>query len=429
MALSKRIAVRVLVALALVGGAAWLLFKLNVVRRFAVAGLAQEYVAPSADGAGVPIFDGLDTARTHLPIRLVKIAEGFQLPTDVQFVPGSDDVIVVLQKAGRADWVKLNTPQRGRLFEISVPVESELGLLGLAFHPRFADNGKFYLNYNAQERGKLLTRIAEWQATRDAQGQLKSATEMRSLLEVEQPYQNHNGGQLVFGPDGFLYIGLGDGGYRDDPDGAGQDKSTWLGKMLRIDVDNTDGAQPYAVPRDNPFVGGRTVRPEIWAYGLRNPWRYSFDPTGRMVIADVGQDAWEEISIAERGDNLGWNVREGRVCFRGDECKHDGMKDPVYVYGRDDGQSITGGFVYTANDFPELTGKYVFADFLRGRFWAITLPTDSRATVTERQVLALGRFSILPSTFARDAAGRVYVADFGGGAVYQLGSATRKASL
>jgi len=429
MASFKRIAFRVVLTAAVVGAAVWSLFRLESVRRVAIAGLSEAYVPPTAGPANGAMFDGPDAARARLPITLVKVAEGFSSITDVQFVPGSNDVIVVLQKAGRADWVKLNTPQHGRLFEVTVPTESELGLLGLAFHPRFQDNGKFYVNYNAEDRGKLLTRIAEWQATRDADGQLKSATEMRSLLEVEQPYQNHNGGQLAFGPDGFLYIGLGDGGYRDDPDGAGQDKATWLGKMLRIDVDNTDGAQPYAVPRDNPFVGSRSVRPEIWAYGLRNPWRYSFDPTGRMVIADVGQDSWEEISIAGRGDNLGWNVREGRVCFRDTECKHSGMKDPVYVYGRNDGQSITGGFVYTADDFPELKGKYVFADFLRGRFWAFTLPSDARATVPDREVFALGRFPILPSTFARDAAGRVYVADFGGGAIYQLVSSTRKASL
>lgn len=431
MASFKRLATRVGVGVVLLGVVAWSLSQLESVRRLAISALSEPYVPPVAlaNDSGAPVFDGADGVRSQIPLRLAKVAAGFVSPTDVQFVPGRNDLIVVAEKAGRAVWAKLNGEQRGTLFEVTVPTESELGLLGLAFHPRFVDNGKLYANYNVDDNGTLLTRISEWQVTRDAEGGLSSATELRTLLNVRQPYQNHNGGQLAFGPDGFLYIGLGDGGYRDDPEGNAQDKSSWLGKMLRIDVDNTDGGKPYAIPRDNPFAGSRSNLPEIWAYGLRNPWRFAFDSRGRLIVADVGQDMWEEISIVERGDNAGWNVREADTCLGEDECKHAGMREPIYVYGHDEGQSITGGLVYTATDVPELTGKYVFADFLRGRFWAIALPEQAHQRVPESDVFALGRFAVLPSAFARDGAGRLYVADFGGGVIYQLVNARRKASL
>lgn len=437
MANLKKIAVRGLVVAAVIGGVAWALLKLDPVRRFAVWSMSPTYVAPEASQSDAGIFDGADAARTRLPVALVKVAEGFNMPTDVQFVPGRDDLLVVAQKAGRAQWLKLGTKEHGTLFTVDVVKDSEMGLLGIAFHPRFEDNGKLYANYNTEDRGKFVTRVSEWQVSRDDAGNLKSATELRALLQVEQPYQNHNAGQLAFGPDGFLYIGTGDGGFRDDPDNHGQDKLNWLGKMLRIDVDNAQidnrggpvrANKPYAVPRDNPFIGDGSVLPEVWAYGLRNPWRYSFAPDGRLVIADVGQDKWEEVSIAERGDNLGWKVREGNTCFVDADCKHSGMKEPVYVYGHDEGQSITGGFVYTADDFPALHNKYVFADFVSGRFWAINLPGDPNTSVGKESIFALGRFSVLPSSFGRDAAGHVYVADFASGAIFQLQPVTSGAT-
>jgi glucose/arabinose dehydrogenase len=172
----------------------------------AISALSEPYEPPVAvaNDNGAPVFDGADGVRSQIPLRLVKVAEGFVSPTDVLFVPGRNDLIVVAEKAGRAVWAKLNSDQRGTLFEVTVPTESELGLLGLALHPRFVDNGKLYANYNVDDNGRLLTRISEWQVARDAEGGLSSATELRTLLNVRQPYQNHNGGQLVFGPDGFL---------------------------------------------------------------------------------------------------------------------------------------------------------------------------------------------------------------------------------
>jgi glucose/arabinose dehydrogenase len=243
------------------------------------------------------------------------------------------------------------------------------------------------------------------------------------LLEVEQPYQNHNAGQLVFGPDGMLYVGLGDGGFRDDPKGNGQNPGVLLGKMLRIDVNGSDDKAPYRVPPDNPFIGKPGFRPEIWAWGLRNPWRYSFDPQGRLIVADVGQDRWEEIDIVQAGDNLGWQVREGFVCARKDpqNCEPTGMTDPFFVYGRQDGASITGGYVYSGSRVPALRGLYVFGDFVSGRLFALALPAERTTRIAEP--IALGHWPLLPSTFGRDANGELYVATFANGDIYRFAPA------
>ena len=235
-------------------------------------------------------------------------------------------------------------------------------------------------------------------------------------MTVFQPYANHDAGQLAFGPDGMLYIGWGDGGFRNDPKGSGQDRQTMLGAMLRVDIDNPDGGRAYGIPADNPFVNDAGTLDEIYAIGLRNPWRYSFAPDGRLVVADVGQDLWEEVSIVPAGGNLGWNLREGFHCFPpGGSCPSDEpLVEPIYEYGRDDGNSITGGFVDTSGD-EKLNGLYVFGDFVTGRLWAIDLPESGTATPR-----ALGRWPILPSTFGQDTQGRVYVADFGSGTIYRI---------
>ncbi|HHO50385.1 MAG TPA: dehydrogenase, partial [Deltaproteobacteria bacterium] len=225
----------------------------------------------------------------------------------------------------------------------------------------------------------------------------------------------HDAGQLAFGPDGMLYVGLGDGGFRNDPLGAGQDRSTLLGSMLRLDV-RTPGR--YAVPDDNPFVGIAGVRPEIWAYGLRNPWRYSFTPDGRLVVADVGQNTWEEIDLVSRGDNLGWSLREGSSCFEPPKgCPTVDLTDPIYTYGRKDGGSVTGGVVWTAPG--PLQGRYLFGDFSTGRLWALRLPQPG-AAAGQAEVTALGRFDLRPSAFGRAPDGRVWVAGFARGAIYQI---------
>jgi glucose/arabinose dehydrogenase len=211
----------------------------------------------------------------------------------------------------------------------------------------------------------------------------------------------------------MLYVGLGDGGAANDPQDNGQKPGALLGKMLRLDV---DGAS--LVPSDNPFVGREGWRPEIWAYGLRNPWRYVFAPDGRLVVADVGQNLWEEVSVVGRGDNMGWARREGAHCFPPKrQCSAEGMVDPIHEYGREEGISITGGVFATGDAVPALRGKYLFADFGSGRFWAIDLPKGVQRVDT---VHSLGRWPVTPSAFGRDAAGNVYVADFARGIVYRF---------
>ncbi|MCA9525852.1 MAG: PQQ-dependent sugar dehydrogenase [Myxococcales bacterium] len=362
--------------------------------------------APALDP---PVFEGLDAKRPRVAVDLVPVATGIDQPTDIQAVPGQPGTLAVLMKGGRA--VRLAGGQVTPWFTVEVTDRSEMGLLGLAFHPRYAENRRFFLNYSPA--GARQTRVEEW---------LDGSTPkpVRVLLTVEQPYANHDAGQLAFGPDGFLYIGLGDGGAADDPHGHGQDLKTLLGSMLRIDVEPRDG-QPYGVPPDNPFVGRADARPEIWAYGLRNPWRYGFAPDGRLVVADVGQNLFEEVTVVGRGENHGWNRREADHCFPpGQACDATGLVDPVYTYTHaEDGSSITGGAVYTRTDIPDLQGKYVFGDFATGRLWAIDLPRD-RAPVAPEKATALGGWPINPSTFGVGHDGTLYVGDFRGQRILKL---------
>lgn len=364
--------------------------------------------AAVADVAALePTFDGADAARPQLPVRLVPVVTGVVQPTDVAPVPGQPQRLVILGKQGTA-WLAAEGAAPTEWFRVDVRTTSELGLLGIAFHPRFAENGLFFVNSNPTD-GELRTVISRWRVD---PGTLEGPRQDGIVLEVAQPYQNHDAGQLLFGPDGMLYVGLGDGGYRGDPKGHGQDRSTLLGDMLRIDVDSA----PYAVPPDNPFVGQQGVRPEIWAWGLRNPWRYTFDPRGRLIVADVGQDALEEIDLVAKGDNLGWNVREGDACYTPVfGCGTEGFVDPIWTYPRSEGISVTGGVVWTGPG--PLSGRYLFADFGSGRMWALELP-ETRQRV--QQVTALGRFDLAPTAFGRAPDGGVWVADFRKGAIYRI---------
>ncbi|HEX2879466.1 MAG TPA: PQQ-dependent sugar dehydrogenase, partial [Polyangiaceae bacterium] len=308
-------------------------------------------------------------------VRLVLVGEGFERITDIQFVPaalGPPSRAVVLQKKGTARFwdapAAVQVVQPGPpLLTVSVKSESEMGLLSLAFDPQFA--GRFYVHYNPAQ-GARRTRIAEW--TLDVASPLSSARETRVLLEVSQPFSNHKGGTIAFGPDRMLYIGLGDGGSAGDPKGNGQNPKSLLGKILRIDP--TPGAEaPYTIPAGN--LRPPQFKPEIWAYGLRNPWRFSFAPNGELIAGDVGQNRYEEIDWIRPGDNLGWNVREAGHCFAPEQgCRSEGLVDPIFEYRRELGVSVTGGFVYRGRALPDLQGKYIFADFESGRLWALPLP-------------------------------------------------------
>jgi glucose/arabinose dehydrogenase len=241
------------------------------------------------------------------------------------------------------------------------------------------------------------------------------------VLIVKQPFANHNGGQLAFGPDGYLYIGMGDGGAANDPFGNGQKPDTLLGKLLRIDVES--GARPYMVPSSNPFVGREGVLPEIWASGLRNPWRFSFDRhTGNLFVADVGQNKYEEVnfrsSSSKGGENYGWNVMEGMHCFRSKTCDSSGLVLPVVDYNHKAGCSVTGGMVYRGTAIPSLDGTYLYADYCSGRIWGLR-KSNGHWISTE---LADTELSI--STFGEDEAGEIYVADHDSGSIYQITTTT-----
>lgn len=371
-----------------------------------------------------PTFSGADLERPRVAVQLVPVVSGLTEPTDLQFLPGASPRLVVLEKTGTARVFDLSSgTELAPLFSLAVETRSEQGLLGLAVHPRFADNGLVYANHVVADArtGGDATRVSVLAVDAET-GQ---AGPPDTLLEVPQPYANHNAGQLAFGPDGYLYVGLGDGGWRDDPKGHGQDRTTLLGAMLRLDVDRAAENKGYSVPADNPFLSDSSVPPEVWAVGLRNPWRYSFTPDGRLVVADVGQNTWEEVNLVAAGANLGWNAREGQSCFPPERsCPAPGevgLQDPIYVYDHDEGQSITGGFVYTGARVPALQGRYVFGDFVTGRIWAIDLPDlPLPAQPPLARSTALGRFPILLSTFGHGPDGELYAADYGGGVVYRL---------
>ncbi len=362
---------------------------------------------------GIPAFTGNDTARKHVAIHLEPALTGLREPTDLVFFPGSSTEGFVTEKGGVLHRFSIETDTLVPLTQIEVLTQSEQGLLGVALHPDFSDNGRFYIHASLSQNGTPVSEISAWRTTDGG------VQKQGPVLDLVQPYGNHNAGKLAFGPDGMLYIAFGDGGWRDDPHENGQNGQTWLGSILRIDVDHTTQSQAYAVPKDNPWLGDPGVANEVWAMGLRNPWKFSFAPDGRMIVADVGQNAWEEVSLVQAKDNLGWNTREASHCFiEGSSCSSAGLVDPIFEYGRDEGKSITGGYVATNNSIAAIQDHYIFADFVSGRLWAIPLPDKQGGTLVEAK--ALGQWPFLPSTFAQSADGTIYVAGFGEGTLYRI---------
>ena len=360
----------------------------------------------------------------RLAADLRKIAEGFSQITDLQAVPSPlpDSWLVVVEKTGAAHLLDTATGKCAVLLEKTVATSSEQGLLGLAFDPNFAENRTFYTNSVVTLADQDFTSIDQWRFAGNAFGGEK-ATEVRTILRIAQPYPNHNGGQLAFGPDGYLYIGTGDGGSGGDPHGHGQNPLSLLGKMLRIDphlradlpveVTPSTANAGYRIPVDNPFVGRPGHAPELWALGLRNPWRYSFDKTGQLWVADVGQHEWEEIDVVRPADNLGWNVREGAQCFEPKTgCKTAGLVEPVWQGRHPRHVSITGGFVYAGSAIPALQGKYVFGDFGVPALFAIDAAQAS--TTAQRPLYLVAEHKLMVSTLGLRRDGELYIGDFNG---------------
>ncbi|MDD1778043.1 MAG: PQQ-dependent sugar dehydrogenase [Candidatus Helarchaeota archaeon] len=286
--------------------------------------------------------------------------------------PDSTNRCFVLEQGGIIKVFENN--QTTTSYEIFLNITSqvatggELGLLGFVFHPNFSLNGYFYVDYTASD--PLRTVISRFKVDDSLPNKANASSEL-IILEVIQPYTNHKGGQLAFGPDdGYLYIAMGDGGSGGDPLGNAQNRSSLLGKILRIDV---DAGLPYAIPIDNPFRNNSLgYREEIWAYGLRNPWRFSFDTeTGWLWTGDVGQGSWEEIDIIQGGKNYGWNIMEGFECYNSPSCNITGLVLPIFSYGRSSGHSIIGGFIYRGSELGWLNGRYIYGDFVFGTIWAL----------------------------------------------------------
>jgi len=288
------------------------------------------------------------------------------------------------------------------------------GLLGLAFHPQFRENRKYFLKYQVFEDGKIATVLVERQAAPDFKRD--SGQPSRRLLKIVSVAEHHNGGCIEFGPDGFLYLGMGDSAPNFDPQGHGQDLRLLFGKMLRLDVDRRDAGLSYGIPADNPFRGRPDVRPEIWAYGLREPWRFSFDPvTGDLWVADLGQERGDEVAIVRRGENHGWNVYEGFELFSNEHRTEGAVYvPPIFASRRKHGSALMGGHVYRGDPHSSFYGVYIFGDHLSKRIWGLT--QDNRSLKTIRQ-LATSPQAI--TSFATDEQGSLYVVGYQG-MIYQL---------
>jgi len=348
--------------------------------------------------------------------QLQEVATGLKRPVVITTAGDASGRLFIAEQRGLIRIIADGTVLAEPFLDLRSLISSggERGLLGLAFHPDYQESGFFFVDYTDRAGNTV---IARYRVTDNPN--IADPSSAAILLQVEQPFANHNGGQLAFGPDGYLYIGLGDGGAGGDPFGAGQDLGKLLGKILRIDVDSL----PYRIPPDNPFLGTEGARGEIWAWGLRNPWRFSFDrESGDLFIADVGQDAAEEVDFqtasSSGGENYGWNIMEADLCFEpAGGCRRQGLTPPILSYRHDSlgGRSVTGGFVYRGRRIPALTGAYLFADFVSGRVWAARQSADG---VWESDVLWTSSLSI--STFGEDEAGELYLADYAAGTIYRV---------
>lgn len=354
----------------------------------------------------------------------VHTALTFDDPVQAVFDGVTDSHLYVVEKEGTVRRVSINKEEQDKPIFLDIRDRvavhhSEEGLLSLAFHPNYEKNKEIYVWYTAQEpRRCVLSKFTN----ADDETPVDTSTE-EVLLEVAQPWGNHNGGTVMFGQDGYLYVGIGDGGASNDPHENGQNKKTLLASIIRIDPNHKANGKNYSVPPDNPFIEDESARPEIWALGLRNPWRMSFDrKTGELWVGDVGQNKWEEVDVVKKGQNYGWNAREGFHPFMKNKTENT-TTDPVYAYGRRDGGSITGGFVYRGSLLPELFGKYIYADYLSKRVWALEPSPEENKKYESKKIAKGSPLSI--SSFSETPGGELLVCGFESpyarvGKIYQL---------
>ena len=375
----------------------------------------------------------------------VLIADGYKKPVFITSYPNNAKLLYIVEQAGLIkiinDGKKLSRP----FFDINKRVVNpnrpgdERGLLGFAFHPNHTNNGKFYINYMDNDGNTI---ISEFSTNSKLRANHKSE---RIILKLKQPYGNHNGGDIQFGPDGYLYISIGDGGKAGDPLNAGQDLSSLFGKIIRIDIEQ----KPYGIPKSNPFFGQKDKREEIWAWGLRNVWRFSFDKqTGDKYLADVGQNKWEEVNFepasSKGGLNYGWRIMEANHCYDPKEnCPTEGLIKPIIEYPNDanhpafafriieelsfsetdvEGCSVTGGYVYRGQKIKSMQGQYIFGDYCSGNIWTLKVVNGKAINFknrTEEINIGGGEFTTYISSFGQDSDGEIYIIDYNGG-IYKL---------
>lgn len=377
--------------------------------------------SPTATPTPRPTVEASTPPAWDRTLALDLVVGGLDGPLDIAIRPEDADAMYVLEQVGRVrvvrDGVLVDTP----VLDIAgiVSAGGESGLLGLAFHPD-PDDGRLFVYYTALDGDQV---VSSFRLDPDARDMALPDSEV-TLLEMDDPFGNHNGGSLAFGPDGYLYIGTGDGGGGGDPLGAGRRLDTLLAKILRIDVDGEDAAGgPYGIPGDNPFADEAGALPEIWHTGLRNPWRFRFDrATGDLWIGDVGQGQWEEIDRAPAGVgglDFGWNIMEGTHCYgAGPECDPTGLTLPVAEYGHDEGCSVTGGTVYRGEAQTDLEGWYVLSDYCSGRFWVVDAAAAA-ADGLQQPLVALDSGRNI-SAIAEDAAGELFVTDLSSGEILRV---------
>jgi glucose/arabinose dehydrogenase len=349
-------------------------------------------------------------------LALDKVADGLEQPVFVTAPPG-DPRLFVVEKAGRIRIIEDGRVVETPFLDIRKKVRaggptSEQGMFALAFHPDYASNGRFFVHYTARPHGD--TRVIEYEVS-ESDPNRADVTTRRTVLKVDQPFRWHNGGMMTFGPDRMLWLGLGDGGVKNDPDDHGQNPRTLLGSILRFDVDKGTGKKAYGIPPDNPFADGEGGAPEVWAYGLRNPWRFDIDPRRQLLfVADVGEYQFEEINVVgldDPGPNFGWAVREGDACFAGrsTDCPSKGFVDPVLTYEHSgDSCAVVGGHVYRGQAIPELAGRYFYADFCSGVIRSFRYNKRGKAVEKRDWSEQLGQVPLLTS-FGMDAEGELYV--------------------